>query len=120
MKDVNYLKQNGFNVDSVMDSLGSMEMYDEILNDFLNGGTIDNILNVLEKRNNVVPTFYLKRIKTDKYYYTFCSPEASHAIVKYLKTRENLKLEDKLFDFTSSLLLSRFQEIYYFSNTFLF
>ena len=79
--------------------------------EYHNGGTIDNILNVLEKRNNVVPTFYLKRIKTDKYYYTFCSPEASHAIVKYLKTREDLKLEDKLFDFTSSLLLSRFQEI---------
>lgn len=53
----------------------------------------------------------MKRIKTDKYYYTFCSPEASLAIVKYLKTRENLKLEDKLFDFTSSLLLTRFQEI---------
>ena len=79
--------------------------------EYHNGGPLNNILNVLEKRNNVVPIFYLKRIKTDKYYYTFCSPEASHAIVKYLKTREDLKLENKLFDFTSSLLLSRFQEI---------
>ena len=33
--------------------------------EYHNGGTIDNILNVLEKRNNVVPIFYLKRIKTD-------------------------------------------------------
>ena len=53
----------------------------------------------------------MKRIKTDKYYYTFCSPEASSAIVKYLKTRNNLKLNDKLFDFTSSQLFSKFQEI---------
>ena len=28
-----------------------------------------------------------------------------------MKTRQNLKLEDKLFDFTPSLLLTRFQEI---------
>ncbi|KZX12973.1 hypothetical protein MBORA_08740 [Methanobrevibacter oralis] len=75
------------------------------------GGSIEFILETLDKKNNIVPTFYLKRIKTDKYYYTFCSPEASSHIVKYLKTRQNLKLEDKLFDFTSSLLLTRFQEI---------
>ncbi len=44
MKDVNYLKANGFNVDSVMDSLGGMEMYDEILNDFLSEGTVEKLL----------------------------------------------------------------------------
>ena len=59
----------------------------------------------------MVPTFYLRRIKTDKWYYTFCSPEASQCIVKYLLTRQNLKLGDKLFDFTYSTLLARFQEI---------
>ena len=48
MKDVNYLKQNGFNVDSVMESLGSMEMYDEILGDFLNAGTIDKLMKFKE------------------------------------------------------------------------
>lgn len=79
--------------------------------EYHHGGSIEFILETLEKKNNIVPTLYLKRIKTDKYYYTFCSPEASSHIVKYLKTRENLKLEDPLFDFTSSLLLTRFQEI---------
>ena len=79
--------------------------------EYHHGGSIEFILETLDKKTNVVPTFYLKRIKTDKYYYTFCSPEASSAIVKYLKTRENLKLEDQLFNFTSSLLLTRFQEI---------
>ena len=79
--------------------------------DYHNGGSIKEILDCLDKKNNVIPTFYLKRVKTDKYYYTFCSPEATKFIVKYLKTRNNLKLEDKLFDFTNSMLLTKFQEI---------
>ena len=41
-------------------------------------------LNKLQNMKDVVPTFYLKRIKTNKYYYTFCSPEAVKAIVNYL------------------------------------
>lgn len=89
----------------------TVKQYIEGTNEYHNGGELKNILNVLEKRKDVIPTLYLKRIKTDKYYYTFCSPEASNAIARYLKTREKLDLNDKLFDFTSSLLLSRFQEI---------
>ena len=72
---------------------------------------INEVLDKLNGRTNVVPTFYLRRIKTDKYYYTFCSSEATEYIVRYLKTRQNLKHQDKLFDFTSSTLLVRFQEI---------
>lgn len=79
--------------------------------DYHNGGSIEDILNKLEKRKDIIPTFYLKRIKTDKFYYTFCSNEACSMIVKYLKSRENLKLEDKLFDFSKSWLLVKFQEI---------
>lgn len=79
--------------------------------EYHNGGSIYEILEKLEKTDNVIPTFYLRRIKTDKYYYTFCSPEATRYIIKYLKTRKNLKLEDNLFDFTSSRLLSKFQEV---------
>lgn len=69
------------------------------------------ILNELSKKDEIVPTLYLRRIKTDKYYYTFCSPEASKEIIKYLRTRPNLKLNDSLFEIKSSTLLTRFQEI---------
>ena len=79
--------------------------------EYHDGGSLEIILNTLEHKRNMVPTLYLKRIKTDKYYYTFCSPEASHEIVRYLKTRPDLKMTDKLFDFTASTLLARFQEI---------
>ena len=75
------------------------------------GGSADKILKVLDKKTGIVPTFYLKRIKTDKYYFTFCSTEASDAIIRYLKTRHDLKLDDKLFDFSPSHLTSEFQKI---------
>ena len=79
--------------------------------EYHNGGSIIEVLDVLENRNDVIPTFYLKRIKTDKYYYTFCSSEASEMIVKYLKTRKNLKNDDKLFDFSDTTLLNKFKQI---------
>lgn len=79
--------------------------------DYHNGGSIKQILETLSKKKNIVPTFYLRRIKTDKYYYTFCSPEAASEIVRYLQIRSDLKLNDPLFDFTPSTLLTRFQEI---------
>ena len=89
----------------------TVSQFIEGTNDYHHGNSIGMILDSLDKKRHIVPTFYLKRIKTDKYYYTFCSPEASSYIVKYLRTRENLKLEDPLFDFTSSQLISKFQDI---------
>ena len=46
-------------------------------NDYHSGGSIEDILDELAIRKDVVAGFYLKRIKTGKFYYTFCSPEAS-------------------------------------------
>ena len=51
MKDINYLKQNGINVESVMDVLGSMEMYDEILSDFLNGDVLAKLIKYKEAKD---------------------------------------------------------------------
>ena len=78
--------------------------------EYHSGGTVENILNELENKN-IVPTFYLKRIKTNKYYYTFCTDEATQFIIKYLRTRNNLKVEDKLFDITDSSLSLKFRQI---------
>lgn len=35
MKDINLLKNNGIDIDSALELLGDMEMYEETLNDFL-------------------------------------------------------------------------------------
>ena len=79
--------------------------------DYHDGGSIDDVLECLENRKDVVPTFYLKRIKTNKFYYAFCSPEASHHIVKYLISRKGLSLDDRLFDFTDSSLIYSFKKV---------
>lgn len=83
----------------------------EATRDYHNGGSINDILTTLSKRDDVIPTFYLKREKTDKFYYTFCSSEAAGHIVTYLKSRKNLKAEDRLFEITDSSLTRKFQEI---------
>lgn len=56
----------------------------------------------------IVPTFYLFRQKTSKKYYTFCTPEATNAILEWLQLRmkmcrehdEELHFEDSLWDLT--------------------
>ncbi|MBQ2635961.1 MAG: site-specific integrase [Methanobrevibacter sp.] len=79
--------------------------------EYHNGGDLPSILNRLEGLDGIIPTFYLKRIKTGKYYYTFCSPEATRYIIRYLKSRFDLSFEDKLFDISDSKLLNNFQQI---------
>ena len=79
--------------------------------DYHSGGSIEDILDELAIRKDVVAGFYLKRIKTGKFYYTFCSPEASFYIVNYLRSREGLSLDDKLFDFSDDSLMYNFKKV---------
>lgn len=55
---------------------------------------IIDALNVLKECDDVIPTFKLKREKTNKYYYTFCTPEAVEKIVEYLLAERVEILED--------------------------
>lgn len=78
------------------------------IQDFINAtkeyhhsSNITEILKELENQKDIIPIFELIRIKTDYLYYTCCSPEATMAIVKFLKTRPNLKNEERLFDITN-------------------
>lgn len=72
---------------------------------------IPETIKALSDKHDIVPLIYLRRIKTDKWYYTCCSPEASYMIIESLKIRKDLKWDDKLFDYTPSLILTKFQEI---------
>lgn len=66
-------------------------------------------LNVLKNKKNIIPTFYLKRFKTGHKYYTFCSPEATEAIVDFLQSsKKELKAENQLFDITQISLVKMF------------
>ena len=75
----------------------------------------DNIYTVIETLNqydNIIPTFHIKRQKTDKWYYTFCSPEAVTAIIDYLVSiKKPIRNEDKLFQYHEVTVCYKFQEI---------
>ena len=83
----------------------------EYLKDTPTKNNIPETVKELADNHTIVPLIYLRRIKTDKWYYTCCSPEASYMIIESLKIRKDLKWDDKLFDYTDSLILTKFQEI---------
>ena len=62
-----------------------------------------------------IPTFHLKRIKTNKYYYTFCTPQVNHMIKEYLLTRKRLNLNSPLFktnlDYLNTILRNLNEEL---------
>lgn len=70
------------------------------------------VINNLRGRTDLVPTFKLRRQKTNKFYYTFCSPEAVNAIFNMILLREpRVKPDDPLFDISSKHLSFRFKKI---------
>ena len=90
---------------SIQDFIDSTQVYH-------NSNDIYEVLNILKDRDDIVPTFKIKRQKTDKWYYTFCSPEAVTAIVNYLLSiKKPLHNEDQLFQYHEVTVCYKFQEI---------
>lgn len=80
--------------------------------EYHNSDDIYEIITILIKRNDVIPTFKLKRQKTNKFYFTFCSPEAVSFILDYLIiSKRKLRNEDKLFKTNLDYLNGYFNEI---------
>ena len=89
---------------TLMDYMKSLQEYIET----------DDIMEIINKTNqieDVIPTFNILRVKTNKYYTTYCSPEAVHSINSYLLTRENLTPESQLFKVNPTYLLHKFAAI---------
>ena len=105
---------------------GRTECVNMTIGDFINACTgyytAETLPEIIEELANttaeIVPTFYLFRQKTSKKYYTFCTPEATNAIVEWLQLRlkicedheETLTMEDSLWG------LSKRQISYHFAN----
>ena len=82
--------------------------------------SIENVIQVLEKKDNIVPTFHIVRQKTQYPYITFCSPEAVQSILLYLKHRikpsfrthnEPITPNSKLFHFSRITINKHFQRL---------
>lgn len=105
---------------------GRTECANMTIQDFLDACseyyTSESLKDILEELEGclepVVPTFYLLRQKTNKRYYTFCTPECTNAIIEWLQLRlqladeneEIISLDDSLWDLTPR------QINYYFSS----
>ena len=73
---------------------------------------INEMIETLNKQKDVVPTFDILRAKTNKYYTTYCSPEAVTAINHYLLSRvDPLTPESKLFKIAETTFVTKFEEI---------
>lgn len=72
---------------------------------------IKKALLILKDLENVVPTFKITRQKTNKFYFTFCSPEASKEIINYLLEERKLNGSDKLFKINLDYLNTNFDKI---------
>ena len=86
---------------------------------FLQGctGYMDDNLSIQDQvkqlyaRDDVVPIFYLRRLKTDKWYYTCCSPEAVKYICSYLIQRTLYSCDDPLFDIGPSSVIVGYNKL---------
>ena len=72
---------------------------------------IGQVLDEIDGDKELVPTFHFVRKKKNRDYYTCITPEANQFIINYLKTRENLTLEDKVFDYSRKALIRAFQHV---------
>lgn len=67
----------------------TLQDYLDATREYHNSNDISEAVRLMHDKD-IIPIFYLKRIKTNKYYYTFCSPEANREIINYLLLREDL------------------------------
>ena len=81
------------------------------VSEYYDGNDIYDLIDTLKGRDDIVPTFQLKRRKTGKNYFTFCSPEAFNEICIYLLTRKSLRESDRLFKITQLHLMQLFREV---------
>ena len=86
--------------------------YMEATYDYHQTDNINEMINRLNEIDNVIPTFHLKRVKTGKYFTTFCSPEAVSAINLYLADRKDtLTPEKTVFKINDDYFSVKFGEI---------
>lgn len=80
------------------------QMFVDATREYHDEENIVDVIKEIENKKDIVPFFLLSRQKKKHEkkggykYYTCCTPESTEYIIGYLKTRENLRNEDKLFD----------------------
>ena len=90
----------------------TLQDFIEATQEYHHSNNIYDVINELKNKEDIIPIFHIKRMKTNNYYYTFCSPEATKAILDYLETRtDQLKPEGQLFKINKNYLNVKFKEL---------
>ena len=91
----------------------TIQDYLDSVQEYIKGMDFQAALRFLVENDNVVPTFRLRRQKTNKYYYTFCTPEASQKIAYYLIIRchNGYDVTERLFDIGLHHFSTKFAKI---------
>lgn len=90
----------------------TIQQFIDATKEYHNSEDIYHVIDALKERDDVIPMWYLKRPKTNKYFYTFCSPEATTEIINYLASRTTkLKPESKLFAISEQMFILNFKTI---------
>ena len=85
--------------------------YMKATQEYHNTNNIAEMIDTLNQTPNVIPTWNILRVKTNKYYTTYCTPETVQAINTYLTTRNNITPEDPLFKIGETTFTLAFEEI---------
>lgn len=99
--------------------MSKVDMLKLTLDDFVtatgpyhNTNNILEAMTILKDTSDVVPTFALTRTKTNKFHYTFCTPEATSSIVDYLYSRKDkLSPSSPLFKISYPWLTIKFEDL---------
>jgi len=84
----------------------------EATKDYHGESDILEVLEALKNEKMVVPTWKMKRHKTNKYYVTFNSPEATNSIITYLQaSNRRLNDDEPLFKINKDYLCREFKRL---------
>lgn len=74
--------------------------------------SIFEVIDLIDDDETIIPTFNIRRKKTNKYYTTYCSPEAVKAINAHILSRtDTVTNESKLFKIAVNYLTVSFEKI---------
>ena len=90
----------------------TIQDYINALGDYTDKTDIFEVIDEIKGRDDIVPTFSVLRQKTNKYYTTYCSPEAVAAINSYLLSRTDpLTIKSPLFKIHEDYFTQAFERI---------
>lgn len=93
----------------------TIQDYIDALSEYLpkNDLSIFEVIDLIDDDKTIIPTFNIRRKKTNKYYTIHCSPEAIKAINAHiLSRRDTVTNESKLFKIAINYLTVNFQKIH--------